>query len=265
MESERAADLIRVQLRRQRALAGMSQEEFGRRTNYSASTVSAVETGTRMTDLPYACRADEILETGGLFESLLRLAHRDEQPAWFKPWLEAEAVARQLRYFHPNLIPGLLQTENYARTVLRFDDTRPEFEVEQQVSARLERQKILTRDRPPQVVAVINEGALRLGDAIMAEQLAHLLRMAELPYLHIHVIPTAAGLHVGLSGPLALAMIPDGGWVGYLENQLAGDPVNAEEEIVTLQTRWECVRGVALPQASSVALIKEAEYLHEPQ
>lgn len=72
MESERAADLIRVQLRRQRALAGMSQEEFGRRTNYSASTVSAVETGTRMTDLPYACRADEILETGGLFESLLR-------------------------------------------------------------------------------------------------------------------------------------------------------------------------------------------------
>lgn len=104
MKSERAADLIQVQLRRQRALAGMSQEEYGRRTNYSASTVSAVETGTRIVDLPYACRADEILETGGLFESLLRLAHRDEQPSWFKPWLEAEAVARQLRYFHPNLI-----------------------------------------------------------------------------------------------------------------------------------------------------------------
>lgn len=137
--------------------------------------------------------------------------------------------------------------------------------MEQQVSARLERQKILTRDRPPQVVAVINEGALRLRDAIMAEQLAHLLRMAELPYLHIHVIPTDAGLHVGLSGPLALAMIPDGGWVGYLENQLAGDPVNAEEDIANLETRWESVRGVALPQVSSVALIKEAECLHEPQ
>lgn len=106
MEGEQSVDLIRVQLRKQRALAGMNQEEFGKRTNYSASTVSAVETGTRPVDLPYARRADEILETGGLFESLLRTAQQDAQPAWFMPWLKAERAAKQLRYFNPTSSPA---------------------------------------------------------------------------------------------------------------------------------------------------------------
>jgi transcriptional regulator with XRE-family HTH domain len=265
MEGEQSVDLLRVQLRKQRALAGMNQDEFGKRTNYSASTVSAVETGTRAVDLPYARRADEILETGGLFESLLRTAQQDGQPAWFMPWLKAERAARQLRCFHPTLIPGLLQTENYARAVLRFDDTRPEQEIEQQVAARLERQEILKRDRPPQLVAVIDESVLRRVDAIMAEQLAHLLRMAELPHVHIHIIPASAGLHVGLSGPILLARLPDGTCVGHLESQLGGEETDTEERLATLLARWECLRGVALPEDLSTALIKEVESQHGPQ
>ncbi|EEP74002.1 conserved hypothetical protein [Micromonospora sp. ATCC 39149] len=182
---------------------------------------------------------DAVLDTGGLFESLLRVAERDCQPSWFRPWLEAERNAKQLRYFNPTLVPGLLQTENYARAVLRFDDTKPEEEVERQVAARLERQEILVREHPPQVVAVIDESALRRTDAIMGEQLAHLLRMAELSHVHIHVIPTDAGLHVGLSGPLALARSADGGWVGHLENQLSGLVTDSEDEMATLLERWE--------------------------
>ncbi|TDC83716.1 XRE family transcriptional regulator [Micromonospora sp. KC606] len=265
MEGEQTVDLIRAQLRRQRTLAGMNQEEFGKRTNYSASTVSAVETGTRPIDLPYARRADEMLETGGLFESLLRMAERDGQPSWFRPWLEAERSAKQLRYFNPTLIPGLLQTENYARAVLRFDATRPEEEVEKHVASRLERQEILTRDHPPLVVAVIDESALRRRDAIMGEQLAHLLRMAERPHIQMHIIPADAGLHVGLSGPLALARSAEGGWVGHLENQLAGLVVDGEDGMATLLARWEGVRGVALPQSLSIALVKEVESQHGPQ
>lgn len=243
----------------------MNQEEFGRRTNYSASTVSAVETGVRAVDLPYARRADEILETGGLFESLLRSQQRDNLPAWFKPWLEAERAAIQLRNFDPMLIPGLLQTENYARAVLRFIDTTPEREVEQQVAARMERQEVLTRERPPQAVFVIDEGALRRTDAIMGEQLAHLQRMADLPHVHIHVIPADAGLHVGLSGPLALARLSDGTWIGHLDDQLGGAVVGSEDRVATLLARWEGVRGVALPEHLSRALIKEAEDNHGPQ
>lgn len=265
MEHEDEFAFIREQLRRQRALRGMSQEEFGKRASYSASTVSAVETGTRAVDLPYAKLTDRILETGGLFESLLKGALRDGQPTWFKPWLDAENSATQLRYYRPTLIPGLLQTENYARAMLRTDATRTEAEVEKLVAARMERQQILTRENPPLVIAVMDESALRLREAIMGEQLAHLLRMAELPYVHLHVIPADAGLHVGLSGPLALARTAEGGWVGHLENQLAGLVVNDEEGIATLLARWESVRSVALPQNLSIALLKEIESQHGPQ
>ncbi|TDC57210.1 XRE family transcriptional regulator [Micromonospora sp. KC207] len=265
MEGEQTADLIRAQLRRIRTAAGLSQEELGRRANYSASTISAVETGTRPLDKPYVKRMDEVLDTGGLFESLLRMAERDGQPSWFRPWLEAERNAKQLRYFNPTLVPGLLQTENYARTVLRFDDTKPEEDVERQVAARLERQEILVREHPPQVVAVIDESALRRTDATMGEQLAHLLRMAELPHVHLHAIPSYTGLHVGLSGPLALARSTDGGWVGHLENQLSGLVTDSEDEMATLLERWEGVRGLALPRDLSLALLKEVESQHGPQ
>ncbi|TWH66442.1 helix-turn-helix protein [Micromonospora olivasterospora] len=248
-----------------RTNAGLSQEEFGRLVHYSASMVSAVETGSRPLDRALLGRVDEVLKTGGLFTALLKMAERDREPSWFKPWLEAERAAKQLRYFNPTLVPGLLQTANYARAVLRFDDTRPEEEVEKQVASRLERQEILSRERPPQVIAVIDETALRRRDAIMAEQLAHLLRMAELPHIHIHVIPLDAGLHVGLSGPLALARSVDGGWVGHLENQLSGLVVDGEDGMATLLARWESVRGVALPQNLSVALMKEVESQHGPQ
>ncbi|MFI6761993.1 helix-turn-helix transcriptional regulator [Micromonospora sp. NPDC050417] len=265
MEREDPFAFVRDQLRRQRALRNMSQDEFGKRANYSGSTVSAVETGTRLIDLPYAKRADEILDTGGLFESLLRSAQDDGEPTWFKPYLEAERNGRQLRFFEPMLIPGLLQTENYARAVLRMDDVRPESEVEQRVSARLERQEILRRERPPQVIAVIDESALRRRDAIMGEQLAYLLRMAELPHVHLNIVPLTAGLHIGLSGPLMLVMLADGTWVGHLDHQLGGSPVAAEEGVATLLARWEGVRGIALPEDQSIALIKEIESQHGPQ
>ncbi|MBE1491138.1 helix-turn-helix domain-containing protein [Plantactinospora soyae] len=265
MGHEDAFAFIRDQLRRQRALRGMSQEEFGKRANYSASTVSAVETGTRPIDMPYAKRADEILETGGLFVSLLKAAQRDSEPIWFKRWLDAERAATQLRNYHPTLIPGLLQTENYARAVLRFDATRPEEEVEKLVASRLERQEILTRDHPPLAIFVLDESALRRRDAIMAEQFRHLIRMAELPYVQLHLVPADAGLYVGLSGQLALARSADGNWVGTLENQLADFVVGDEDGIATLLGRWEGVRGVALPQNLSLALLKEVESQHAPQ
>lgn len=265
MGHEDAYAFVRDQVRRQRALRGISQEEFGKRTNYSASTVSAVETGTRPIDMPYAKRADEILETGGLFVRLLRAAQRESEPSWFKPWLDAERAATQLRYFHPTLIPGLLQTENYARAVLRFDPTRSEEEVEKLVASRLQRQEILTRDQPPLVIAVLDESALRRRDAIMAEQFRHLRRMAELPYIQLHIIPADAGLHVGLSGQLALARSADGNWVGNLTNQLADFVVDDEDSIAALLARWEGVRGVALPQNQSLTLLKEVESQHAPQ
>ncbi|MCG5453234.1 helix-turn-helix domain-containing protein [Micromonospora hortensis] len=265
MEGEPTADLIRAQLRRARASKGLSQEDFGKRVNYSGSQVSAVELGQRPLDKLFLTRADEVLETGELLVSLLKLAERDGEPSWFMPWLDAERNAKQLRYYNPTVIPGLLQTAAYARRIFRFDDHRLEEEVDRLVQSRLERHEILTSNSPPQVVAVVDEVALRHCDQIMREQLAHLLKMAELPNVHILIIPSSTGLHVGWCGPLALAMGGDGGWVGQLDSQLTGTVVDVQDDVATLLARWESIRNEALPRQQSIKLMKEVESQHGSQ
>ncbi|MCX4387282.1 helix-turn-helix transcriptional regulator [Micromonospora peucetia] len=252
------AAFILGEIRRARGGAGMTQETFGRGAGFSASHVSAVEGGTRALTIDFIKGADRALRTGGLFE---RLVASLGAPSWFLPWLDAERTATQLRYFEPNLIPGLLQTDAYARAVLRLDPRLSDDEIERRVMARVERQVILTREPPPQLVVVVDEQAIRRAgegsEKVMAEQLTHLLACAERPHISVHVVPADVGLHAGLSGPLSLARLAGGSWVGHLENQLGGDVVDRPEKLDTLFDRWESVRTEALPRRQSLNLIKE--------
>lgn len=263
MESESVStpDLIRTHLRHLRTAAGMSQEDFGKLVHYSASMVSAIELGTRPLDEKFLTRADEVLKTGGLLTSLLRIARREEQPSWFRPWLDAERAARQLRCFEPTLVPGLLQTERYAHAVLRANSTLTESQVEELLGTRLERQKILNQDDPPQFIAVLDEAVIRrCGESfkeVMTEQLLHLASCLEHPHISIHVIPRDVVIHTGLSGPFALARGADSGWVGHLEHQLGGDVIDNDDDITSLLSRWETVRNDALPRRQSAELIRE--------
>ncbi len=258
---ESTADLIRAQLRRLRTAAGLSQEEFGKLVHYSPSMVSAVETGSRPYDRPFLARADEVLRSGGLLVALLRIAEREAQPSWFLPWLDAERLARQLRVFQPTLIPGLLQTEGYARAVIRCDDLLSDDEVERRVAARLDRQAILTQPDPPQLIAVIDEAVLHRRDerfhALMIHQVEHLIACAERPNVSIHVIPLSVGLHVGLFGAFVLARGVDGGWVASTETQLTATSTDGEADLATLSARWETVRNEALPRQQSIELLRE--------
>jgi len=244
-----------------RTTAKLSQEEFGKRTHYSASMVSAVELGQRPLDAAYLTRADGVLGTGDLFVRLLELAKRDGEPVWFRPWLDAERTATQLRCFESNLIPGLLQTANYARAIFRGDTSLTEEQIEELVAARMARQAILDRAEPPQFTAVLDEAALdRSAEEcvpVLAEQLTHLLACAERPNVSIHVLPRSVGLHIGLTGPFVLARSADGGWVGFMDNQLEGVVMDRTEEVAALLARWESVRNEALPRRQSIELIKE--------
>lgn len=261
MEGEPTAELIRTQLRRLRLAAELSQEEFGRLVHFSGSQVSAVELGQRPLDRFFLKRADEVLGTGGLLTSLLKLAERDGQPSWFRPWLEAERQAQQLRCYQPSLIPGLLQTENYARALIRCDDTISDDEVDRRVAVRMDRQSLLSQPNPPQFVAVIEESVLRRADesfrGLMVQQIDHLIGCAEHPQTSVHVIPTEVSVHAGLDGPFVLARSSDGGWVGHLETQLGGVVVDRDEDLAILLSRWETVRSEALPRRQSVELMKE--------
>ncbi|QOC92792.1 helix-turn-helix domain-containing protein [Micromonospora craniellae] len=264
MEREQPSDLhelIRTQLRRLRTAAGMNQEEFGRRSNYSASLVSAVETGTRPVDRPFAKRADEVLETGGMFEELLRTAEVLRQPAWFLPYLEAERTARQLRCYQSTLVPGLLQTERYARAVIRCDDTLTDAGVERRLANRMARQAVLDQEEPPQFVAVIDEVVLRRVDErlhdVLVEQVHHLIDLAERPNISVHLVPVGVGMHAGLTGPFILARSTDDGWVGNIETQLGGVLADKDEDVNTLLSKWETVRNEALSGRQSIELMKD--------
>lgn len=252
------AGFIVGEIRRARGAAGMTQEAFGKHAGFSASHVSAVESGTRALTVDFIRGADRAVRNGGLFE---RMAAELGTPSWFRPWLDAERGATQLRYFEPNLIPGLLQTEAYARAVLRLDPRLTDSEVERRVAARIERQEILVREAPPSVVVVTDESAIRRagvgGEKMMGEQLRHLVGCAERANINVHVVPADVGLHAGLSGPLSLAHMADGSWLGHLESQLGGEVVNRPVDLDTLFERWESVRTEALPRRQSLELIKE--------
>ncbi|MEH1055129.1 helix-turn-helix transcriptional regulator [Micromonospora sp. CPCC 206171] len=261
MEGEPTAELIRAQLRRLRVNAELSQEEFGKLVHFSGSQVSAVELGQRPLDRFFLKRADEVLGTGGLLTSLLKLAERDGQPSWLRPWLEAERQSQQLRCYQPSIIPGLLQTENYARAVIRTNDILSDDEVEKRLAVRMDRQAILLRTEAPQFVAVIEEVVLRRADegfrGLMTQQLAHLIECVDRPHISVHAIPAEVSVHVGLAGPFTLARTMDGGWVGHLENQLGGVVVDTDDDVAILLARWESVRSEALPRRQSTLLMKE--------
>ncbi|WP_432049616.1 helix-turn-helix domain-containing protein [Verrucosispora sp. NA02020] len=261
MESEPTAELIRAQLRRLRLSADLTQEDFGKLVHFSGSQVSAIELGQRPFDRLFLKRADEVLKSDGLLSGLLRIAELHGQPNWLRPWLDAERNARQLRCYHPTLIPGLLQTEHYAQAMIQSDDMLSDDEVERRLAVRMDRQAILTRPNPPALIAVIEEASLRRADEgfrdVMAQQINRLLDSIKRGGVLVHVIPAEMNIHVGLDGPLTLARGAEGDWLGYLENHVGGTTIDKDEQIATLLTRWESIRSVALPKGQSEALMKE--------
>jgi transcriptional regulator with XRE-family HTH domain len=110
--------LFSEELRRARSAAGLTQDQLAERVGYSPSLVAHVETGSRAPSLDFARRGDEALGTGGLLARLQPFVRSEAYPAWFRDWVEIEREAVSLRWFEPLLIPGLLQTEEYARAVL---------------------------------------------------------------------------------------------------------------------------------------------------
>ncbi|MGY0002890.1 helix-turn-helix domain-containing protein [Micromonospora sp. I033] len=251
---------LRDQLRRARQARGLSQEELGKLVNYSSSQVSAVETGDRPVRPDYVARVDAVLKTGGLFATMLELIRFHAAPDWFRPWEEIEREATSLRWYDPTVIPGLLQTEGYARAMLGVGGELTAEEIEARVVARLARQAVLTGSDRPQLVAVIEEQALRrqVGDRIaMHEQLQHLLAAGAEPNVQIRVVPADALWHAGLAGPFILARLASGAELAHLDNQLRAQTVDGPNDIATLGRRWEAVAGEALPRGQSVRLIEE--------
>ncbi|MEU1601712.1 helix-turn-helix transcriptional regulator [Micromonospora matsumotoense] len=187
--------------------------------------------------------------------------YRRRDLPWFRPWAELEQDATSIRSYQSLLVPGLLQTEEYARAVLSTGGLLPPDEVAQLVGGRLERQVLLDRVPPAQLVFVIDEVVLHrvVGDrSTMAQQVGHLAAVAGREHVQVRVIPRGGPWHTGLAGPFMLARLPDGSEVAYLDNQLRGELVTESADVASLGRRWESVAGEALPARRSHELIREA-------
>jgi transcriptional regulator with XRE-family HTH domain len=205
-----------AELRRRRTAAGLSQDQLGHAITYSAALVGRVEVGERMPSLDLAQRCDDVLATGGLFAHLRQSMDSDVHayPAWFREFVEREREATSIREFSALAIPGLLQTGDYARALFRAG--RPadsDEEIESRVTARLERQRILDRAKPPMFWIVVDEGVLRRpvgGVLVFGAQLAHLAGVARHPGVMLQIMPFSAGAHAGLLGEFTLLGMADG-------------------------------------------------------
>lgn len=241
--------------------SGLSREEFGDLVGFSKHTVASVELGRRMPDLVLVERGEEATgNTGALRKSFPKLARQPGLAAWFRQWAGLEATAITLYTYECRLIPGLLQTEAYARQL--FADELPSLDDEQieaQWVARAERQKLL-RERPNTTYSFIIEEHLLLrrtgGMETTRELVEHLLEVSELRNVEIQVIPLVSESHAGLHGPIRLAETSENQWFAYNEGQLSGALITDLKVISVLQRRYARMRSQALTISDSVSLLQ---------
>ena len=216
---------LALELRRLREAARLTCEEVADHLECSASKISRVETG-RVSVSPRDVR--DMLELYGVApqqrESLVQLARDSRQKGWwhaysdtmqpqFVTYVGLESAAAEIRIYEVSLIPELLQTEDYARAVIRSGMMNsPAEDVERRVALRMARQPAVTRDDPPKVWAVLDEAALRRrvgGAGLMRLQLEHLLAQATLPNVAVQVIPFGGGAHPAMGRPFIILVFPE--------------------------------------------------------
>ncbi|MFI5484880.1 MULTISPECIES: helix-turn-helix domain-containing protein [Micromonospora] len=261
MERSSMLDHFAEELRLARATSGMSQSALAEALSYSGALVAKVETCERRPSLDFARRCDAVFGADGRFERIQRRISRETVVPWFRDWAGIEQEATALRTFEPLCVPGLLQTEGYAYAIHAGGGLFVPNEIERQVAARLDRQALLTRDRPPLLTAVIDEYVLRRrvgGPEIMREQVQHLVKLGStLPRVRIQVVPLVAGAYPGLAGPFVIATQPAGEDVVYLEGQRHGQAVDRADYVQQMVEVWESIRGEALSHQQSLDLMAE--------
>ncbi|MFE9171122.1 Scr1 family TA system antitoxin-like transcriptional regulator [Streptomyces kebangsaanensis] len=244
--------------------AGLSRAELGELVRFSKHTVASVELGRRMPDPAFVERAEPALgNTGALRKAAAHLARQPGLAAWFRQWARLEAMAISLCTYECRVVPGLLQTEAYARAVsLSVPPLPDEEEMSARIAARLARQELLsTRRKPPTAFSFILEQAVLErytgGKEVTRELLDHLLGVMERHWnVEVQVMPLRRPVHAGLDGPLQLLETPENQWFAYSEGQKNGRLITDRKEISVLQQRYAKLRSQALAPEDSVSLLK---------
>jgi transcriptional regulator with XRE-family HTH domain len=245
------------ELGRARERTGMSTTDVAKAVHVVERLVRYWEDGKRLPQPDTMLLLDDLY---GTHEMLTRMRRELVKPVgpieWFGRWTEIEGGATAIYEFEPCLVSGLLQTEDYARVVLRAGNQNAD--VEEMLSARLERQNALTKEDPPMFVFVIAESALRhkVGSRkIMHQQMLHLADMAERDNVVIHVIPASKPACADYISGFLIAEF-NGSAIAYVDNQLNGQEVEDIEDVAKLRRSFDVFRGYALDREESIEFIR---------
>jgi hypothetical protein len=268
--------LLGAQLRRSREAAGISAEKAGYAIRASRSKISRLETGR----VGFKIRdVEDLLTLYGVTDAerrsqVLALARQsntpdwwakygDILPAWFETYLGLESAAASIRSFEVQFVPGLFQTEDYARAVTRLGHkAAPEAEIERRVGLRVKRQELLDRAEPPHVWTVMDEAVLRRpfgGAAVMRDQLGRLAEAVRLPQVTLQVVPFARGGHAGASGAFSILRfaehdLPD---VVYIEQLTSAVYLDQRQDVEHYLEVADQLSGEAMTPARSARFIEQ--------
>jgi transcriptional regulator with XRE-family HTH domain len=255
--------LIGAQVGHFRKAARITQPELAERLCVHEDTIGSIEQGRRALKPDLAEQLDLLLDTkGALAVAVAKVPERERFPAFAQDFVEHEQQALTLLSYESQVVPGLLQTEEYARAVFSclYPPISPE-EVEEWTSARLDRQKIFERKPwPPMMNFLLEEVILHRpigGPEVLREQIRHLRRCAELPFLGLQIMPTNREKHAGLAGPVVLLETPDHDHLAYVEGQLVSFLNDDPDKVSILQQKYGMLRSQALNPEESKGLLDD--------
>ncbi|MFF7193353.1 helix-turn-helix domain-containing protein [Streptomyces sp. NPDC008079] len=263
------------ELRKLREQKGMTAEEVAARLLVSQSKISRLENGRRsisQRDVRDLCGVYGV-EDVRIVDSLMQMAKESRQQGWwhafgdipYSVYIGLETEAASLRVFEPQVVPGLLQTPEYAAAMIagNLPEATPE-QVDKRVSVRMRRQERITdRDGPLRMWAVVDEAALcrKVGDEhVMRDQLLHLVDLSHLPHVTVQVLPFEAGAHPGLSGQFAVLEFTDAtdATVVYLEGVNSDLYLEKDTDVQAYSVMYEHLRAQALSAEQTRQFITEA-------
>ncbi|MGW6614527.1 helix-turn-helix domain-containing protein [Streptomyces erythrochromogenes] len=256
------AALYGAKLRKLRIRAGLTQRQLGDKIPIAHSRIAQFELGNDTPPEDVNVKLDGLLGADGDLVDLWGHIKRTPYPDWAQKFMAYEARASAMHKYMAHSVPGLLQTEAYARELLRLGlPWCTGAEVEEKVAARMERQALLQSKQPPLLWVVLDEAVIRRpvgGGPVMREQLARVAEAAMTPRIEIQVLPFAAGGHSAMGGSLTVLSFENGPDVAYLEAGHSGELVEDRAMVAQHSYRYDLVHAQGLSPEASTALIRKA-------
>lgn len=248
-------------LRILREHAGLTQEELGERMHYTGPAVSAVETCAKPPTDEFIEAAEKALDASGLLRSAIGFLRLERYPEYFQGFVQLEQEALSVSSYCTQVIDGLMQTEEYARALLRSN--YPPFEaekLEQLVAARMDRKALFDRKPMALTHTILEEDTLRRmigGPEVMRAQLQHLIACSERPNVTIQVMPLSRAEHAALRGAFTILETPDHTTLVYMESHDEGILISKPHKVNPLAGRYAVIRSQALGPEESVSFIEQ--------